>query len=169
MVTKREIITQYFFRNPSLKITTKELARVLSMNYNTTRYYVWLLKTKKIIRSTSKRGKQKKYEYTEKKEKYVKKYLSSILYCGSTNAHHGQKHTAYAFTFETFNKKNIDRSEDLYEEIRRFNKNCFEIYIDELDSFGKNYGYGVESTKHIQREYIYPRIYVSVDGKKVSF
>jgi len=169
MTTKRDIITQYFSRNHTLKITTKELARVLSMNYNTTRYYVWKLKRQKIIISTSQRGRTKQYHFKESIEKYVKKYLSSILYCGTEkNSHHGKRFDAYAFTFEVTSKREIDRSEDLYEEIRKFKKYCFEIYIDELDKFGRNFGYGTEPAMQIQRDYIYPRIYVSIEGKKMQ-
>jgi predicted transcriptional regulator len=169
MVTKRDIITQYFFRNTSLKINTKELARVLSMNYNTTRYYVWKLKKEKIISKVAIRKGSHVLQFVEEVSDYVKKYLSTILYCGNEkNTHHGKRFDAYAYTFETTDKKQIDRSDDLYEAIRKHKKYCFEIYIDELDAFGKNFGYGVEPSKRTERKYIYPSIYVSIEGKKVS-
>lgn len=171
MVSKKDIITQYFLSNPTLEITTKELSRVLSMNYNTTRYYVWKLKHDGIIIPVErKHGQRKIYTTKEIIEEYVKKYFSAVLYCdrGFGNSHR-KKTDAYAYTFEPYSKKGINRADDLYEEIRKVTSGCYIIDFDDLNQFGKNYGYGVEPSKHVQKDYIYPSVYVSINGKKVSF
>jgi DNA-binding transcriptional regulator YhcF (GntR family) len=166
-MTVKDTIISYLTRvKPNL--SSKELSRVLSLNYNTTRKIVGELKRKKIITKGVKQKGLLRFEVIEKAEDFVKKYLSSVLYCAGANASHRNRKNAYAYTFELYALKDIDRSDDLYEEIKKFSKNCYEIDIDDVDQFGKNFGYGVEPRKIIEKEYVYPNIAVRIDGVKVQ-
>lgn len=164
-LTIKDIILQYFAR-ASPKISSKELARVLSINYNTTRKIVGELKREGILSKGERVQGVIRFERIEKAEQYVKKYLSSVLYCAKMNASHRIRKNAYAYTFELFLEKNIDRSDDLYEAIKKHSKECYQIDIDEIDQFGRNFGYGVEPRQRIEDEYIYPNIAVRIDGVK---
>lgn len=170
-MTVKDIILGYLGR-AKVKISSKELARVLGLNYNTTRKVVGELKREKILTKGERSADNKlRFEFVEKAEQYVIKYLSTLLYCGTeSNSHHGNKKEAHAYTFEIYPMKDVSRADDLYEAIRaaKETKFCHEIDLDLLDGFGRKYGYGVEPRKRIEDQYIYPNIAISIDGRKVQ-
>jgi hypothetical protein len=168
LLTKIQLAFNYFFRSKVNGITYKEFARVNSLKENSARNLVYKLKKQGKITVVGKRGRYNLYSIKEEVTEYVKKYLSSILYCGVNNSHHGKRKNAYAFTFEPAKDKNINRSDDLYEEIKKHSSNCYELDIDELDGMGKKYGYGVEPVNKIDPSYLYPKIAVRIDGVKIQ-